>query len=780
MSTVRTGWLRALCALAMTALTTACADSTVYTNADKAAQSTTSTSADLGTATVTKDAFLFASPYPARIIIPDMDGLRSTAFVVSTLSPAGVVAIDLDSRPLQLSKTFKGLVSPDGTGLPNNLVIQSASRAFMLTSSHVIDFNPTSGGVHNVVALPKTITLPQPLPLSGPLDYDNNGTVDTAITEIPVAFPGGILVSGTTLWITTANYLRYATPAVAAPGLLLRYTITDNGISATPVVTVTSGFNPTGIAQARESLLITNSGVLNIVGGEAQPQTPSSVDMVNMITGAITLTVPADLSALAFFAPAVDAEGRFAYYGSSAFSEVYQLDVANKIFTRSLLTPILLGSANTADYLTTIALSPDGRRAYVGSFDFSSIFLLNLASAPITALPTSYAVGFPKGVSAENPSGINTGISDMALRPGTNDLYVLTGNPGTLAIIAPQGTAATSQSSIYSIRIAPSLLTLEVGKKSVVTGDILFSDGRQVVNVRDQFVVPGTAQAMTLQWMSDNPKIASVSSNGLVTGVSGGITTLRAHVGLQSASIPVAIHLGSSPASPAPSPGASPPPPAFGESQPAQKEPPPDSGKLIVVNCKDIGASPYVEQVVNYVVGMHGGANTNKLPGIIAGPPQGGGTASGGVDTFSLGDKGSIIVAFNNCWIADGPGADFIVFENAFYIGGTQTPFSEPGIIGVSMDGVTFKDFPCDLSQKPFFPGCAGTHPVLANPGNAIDPLDTAAAGGDAFDLSLIGEKTARFVRIVDQGLTPFTGANGTNGFDLDAIAIVHGTKPTF
>lgn len=758
----------------MTLLATACADSTVYTNVDKTPQTNTSVSADAGTATVTKDAFLFASPYPARIIIPDIDGMRSTAFVVSTLSPAGVLAIDLDSTPLKLSKVFKGIVSPDGTGLPNNLVVQSPTRSFMLTSSHVIDFNPTSGEIRSVVALPKTLTLPQAMPLSGPLDYDNNGTIDTTITEVPIAFPGGIFATGSSLWITTANYLRYATPAVAAPGLLLRYTITDNGIAATPTVTVTSGFNPTGIAQASGALLVTNSGVINITGGEAQPQTPSSVDMVDVTSGAITATIPADLSALAFFAPAVDAEGRFAYYGSSAFSEVYQLDVVKKVFTRSLLNPITLGAANAADYLTAITFSSSFDRAYVGSFDTSSVFMVDLMESPIAALPTSYAIGFPKGVTEENPSGINTGISDMTTRPGTNDLYILTGNPGTLVTITSQKSVTPSLSTIQSIRIAPSFVTIAVGNKTTVSGDILFPDGRQIINVHDHFTIAGTTQVQTIQWTSDNPNIATVSSSGLVTAMSSGITTIRAHVGTLSASIPVAVHLGSI-TTPSES---QPPPPAFGELPPPQQKPPADSGKLIVVNCNDIGATPFIDQVISTVVGDYGGANQNKLPDIVAGTPYGGGKYMGGVDTFSLGAKGSIIVAFNNCWIADGPGADFIVFENAFYVGGTTTPFSEPGIVGVSMDGVNFTDFPCDLSQNPLYPGCAGTHPVLSTPNNGIDPTDPTTAGGDAFDLSAIGVKTAKFVRIVDQGLSPLTGANGTNGFDLDAIAIVHGAKP--
>lgn len=762
--------------LGMVILATACADSTVYTNADKTAQTTTSISADAGTATVTKDAFLFASPYPARIIIPDIDGMSGTAFIVSTMSPAGVLAIDLDSTPIQLSKTFKGVVSPDGTGLPNNLAIQSATRAVMLTSSHLIDFNPTSGAVRSTVALPKSITLPQSMPLSGPLDYNNDGTIDTHITEVPIAFPGGILVTGSGIWITTANYLRYTSPAVAAPGLLLHYTITDSGISATPTVTVTSGFNPTGIAQASGTLLVTNSGVIAITGGEAQPQTPSSVDMVDMTTGAIIANVPADLSALAFFAPAVDADERFAYYGSSAFSEVYQLDVANKTFTRNLLNPIGLGGANAADYLTAIALTPDGGRAYVGSFDLSRVFLLDLTAAPIVPLPTSYVVGFPKGVSAENPSGVNTGISDMTTRPGTTDLFVLTGNPGTLITITAHGNAAASVANIQAMRIAPSLLTLEVGKQSILTGDILFADGRQIVGVRDQFTIAATTQHQTLQWSSDNPKVATISASGLVTGISGGITTIHARVGAFAAAIPVAIHLGEAPPAP-PSADTPPSEPSSGESAPPPAD---ESGKLIVVNCKDIGASPFVQGVVSTQVGAGGGVGQDKLPTVVEGAPHGLGTMQGNAsDIYSLGAHGQIIVAFADCMIADAPGADFTIFENAFYAGGNpDAPYSEPAVVGVSMDGVNFSDFPCDLTQSPKYPGCAGTHPVLSSPENGINPLDPTVSGGDSFDLTTINMKTAQFIRIIDQGLSPIYGTNGTNGFDLDAIAVIHGAKP--
>jgi hypothetical protein len=69
--------------------------------------------------------------------------------------------------------------------------------------------------------------------------------------------------------------------------------------------------------------------------------------------------------------------------------------------------------------------------------------------------------------------------------------------------------------------------------------------------------------------------------------------------------------------------------------------------------------------------------------------------------------------------------------------------------------------------------------PVLANADlNEIDPRDPSVSGGDSFDLHDLGMKTARFVRIRDSGLGLGPIGPGTRGFDLDAIAIIHGTLP--
>jgi hypothetical protein len=165
------------------------------------------------------------------------------------------------------------------------------------------------------------------------------------------------------------------------------------------------------------------------------------------------------------------------------------------------------------------------------------------------------------------------------------------------------------------------------------------------------------------------------------------------------------------------------------------------------------------------------------LPGIVLGPPKGlGDENQGSLDVATLGNGGSITLGFAPSAIVDGPGPDFIVFENPFYVDGTDPPqpFAELGTVEVSDDGQNFQGFPCTASEPPYG-GCAGWHPVYANPDkNSIDPTDPSAAGGDAFDLAELGVSHARYVRITDR--VDLTGLNGS--FDLDAVSIVHAVCP--
>lgn len=191
-------------------------------------------------------------------------------------------------------------------------------------------------------------------------------------------------------------------------------------------------------------------------------------------------------------------------------------------------------------------------------------------------------------------------------------------------------------------------------------------------------------------------------------------------------------------------------------------------------------ATAFATGVASVIPGSCGGFASDQLPGIVVGPPVGGGGNQGGLDVYSLGNGGSIVLTFGdvagNHAIVDGPGDDFVVFENAFFIGGNPgAVYAEPGEVAVSEDGVVWKSLACD-GKRPYT-NCAGIKPVFAGPTATVSPLDPAAAGGDRFDLAAFGLPRARFVKVTDRTTQPCTpGENQatTNGFDLDGVAVLH------
>ncbi|HBU48067.1 MAG TPA: cell surface protein [Myxococcales bacterium] len=187
----------------------------------------------------------------------------------------------------------------------------------------------------------------------------------------------------------------------------------------------------------------------------------------------------------------------------------------------------------------------------------------------------------------------------------------------------------------------------------------------------------------------------------------------------------------------------------------------------------DYAALPFATEVVDFQPGPGAGFGDSRLPDIVLGPPMGGGEYSGGIDVLSLGVGGEITLSFGPRECIDGPGVDFIVFENPFRLRGTGGKiFQELAEVSVSSDGVEWSTFPCEpveMDEEPL--GCAGWSPVLIRGLEESTPLDPSQSGGDPFDLEDLGLDAIRFVRIRDlseEGEAP------TAGFDLDAVGLVH------
>jgi hypothetical protein len=207
-------------------------------------------------------------------------------------------------------------------------------------------------------------------------------------------------------------------------------------------------------------------------------------------------------------------------------------------------------------------------------------------------------------------------------------------------------------------------------------------------------------------------------------------------------------------------------------------------------------SDPFIDQIVSVNYGQYAGYGQDQLPEIVLGPPHGAGDSAGSTHVLSLGDGGSITLAFTDNTVIDEPGVDFIVFENAFFSGGDPTNlFCEPAFVEVSQDGIEYRRFSNNYDPEGTPPnnpanwsGFAGLKPVLSNPENEIDPTDPETAGGDSFDLTQVGFEWIRYIRLLDTGEPPdaetdddgdeiYDPAGPTfekSGFDLDAIAAVH------
>ena len=187
----------------------------------------------------------------------------------------------------------------------------------------------------------------------------------------------------------------------------------------------------------------------------------------------------------------------------------------------------------------------------------------------------------------------------------------------------------------------------------------------------------------------------------------------------------------------------------------------------------------------NYVPGANVEAKwqvPSNATGAAAGDLGGLGATNGIV---SLGDGGSIVLTFP-APIADGPGPDFAVFENAF-----SPDFLEVAFVEVSSDGANFCRFPNHCLETNRIDTYSAT--------NATDPAayggfagKTTQGVGAPFDLrSLAGApgldvRRVTHVRIVDvpgDGSVTDSYGNavfdpfptfGSGGFDLDAVGVLN------
>lgn len=207
----------------------------------------------------------------------------------------------------------------------------------------------------------------------------------------------------------------------------------------------------------------------------------------------------------------------------------------------------------------------------------------------------------------------------------------------------------------------------------------------------------------------------------------------------------------------------------------------------------------FATSVVSFNMGTGSGIFDQNL---ILGGPQGG----AGIDVLSLGVNGNVTLGFD-VTITNGPGADFIIFENGFEFDGLTFP--EMVMVEVSSNGIDFARFPLRYNgpQMPLgafdgvpwgvYSGMAGLVPPLANVlTNSLDPRNPVEAGGEALDMDDLAEEplvlmglvdldAIQFLRLIDiesgtvvdsRGVTIYDTGGPDGNADIDAVSVIHHT----
>jgi hypothetical protein len=223
-------------------------------------------------------------------------------------------------------------------------------------------------------------------------------------------------------------------------------------------------------------------------------------------------------------------------------------------------------------------------------------------------------------------------------------------------------------------------------------------------------------------------------------------------------------------------------------------------GSSILLCASALGQSRYATSVVSFNQGAGTGLFDTSL---ILGGPRGG----LGTHVLTLGSGGDVTLGFERV-ITNGPGSDFVVFENTFEW--MLQTYPEVAMVEVSTNGVDFARFPMrydgphglfagtfDMAPWGSYSGVTGHVPTLANvDSNLLDPFNPLEGGGEGFDLAdledhalvlggLVDLNAIHYVRLVDleagtqvdsRLVTVWDSGGALGNADIDAVAVVHDT----
>jgi YVTN family beta-propeller protein len=292
----------------------------------------------------------------------------------------------------------------------------------------------------------------------------------TGLPEASFASPQGVAVSRGLAFVANPNVGWSGQTLVFGAGFLTVVRLADGGIlERIPV----SARNPQVVVAAGDRVVVLCSGATAFDGTTVRPAGDGSVvvlDAARAVAGqsALVREIPVPASAVHPLVGypsslALSADGRRAWLGSGTAPALFLVDLDAGTVLRGTTNPVALGDLDAQD---TIVVRPGpGGTLLAGRFENNAVVVLD----GTTGEPSpSHPVPFPVGTGTQS-----VGVQDIALRPGASpDVYVLLGLASSItAVDSAQGPAGV-RNGFATTGLYPNRLLLDGDRLLVVnSGD---------------------------------------------------------------------------------------------------------------------------------------------------------------------------------------------------------------------------------------------------------------------------------------------------------------------
>ncbi|MBK8248089.1 MAG: Ig-like domain-containing protein [Gemmatimonadetes bacterium] len=442
------------------------------------------------------------------------DGGPSTSVVTSDQ----VARVDVSPGTLTLAVGGTGqlsalAISTTGAALPGRAVTWSSSDAAVASVSSTGLVTGLAAGTSTIVALSEGRT----------------GSATVTVTSLPVATVR-VVPASVTLGAGSTTPLQVV--ALGPAGETLAGRTASWASSNTAIATVTPAGVVTGVAAGATTVRATVEGVSGDATVTVQSPTATSVARVVLTPAALQLVIgsSAGLAATAQDSAGVTLQGKSFTYTSSAPS-VATVSGAGLVTALATGTAVITAASEGKQASATVTvtgapgpvarlvLSPPALSIVAGRQDQLTPVAYDSAGIPVTGLTYGFTSS-ATSVATVSATGLVAGVA-----PGNATITVsAAGKTATSTVVVN----AASGGTITRVDVTPPSATLAVNATVQLTGAAYDAQGR--VSTAESHI-----------WSTSNANIATVTTNGLVTGLAPGTANITMSAAGFVKSVPITV-----------------------------------------------------------------------------------------------------------------------------------------------------------------------------------------------------------------------------------------------